>query len=347
LHLENFGAYRAEDGELLFDINDFDEALCAPCGYDLVRCTTSAVLAAESWRLSPIEATGIALEFLEQYRAAVITTVRTGRVGEVALKHGHEHGPIRDLLCATALGSQVELLGHQTEKTESGLRLIVRSEEKHPMVRPGRAQKVREAVEQHGKSTANPGAYRVLDVCGRIAGIGSLGLRRYLALVEGDGSPDANWLLDIKEERLSAASAWTGRPAPPRRVNFAKRVVVAQRILQARPIADLAVLRVGKGFYRMRRLIPDEHRSSLDRLQKDPAKLRAAVGVAGKLAAWSQVRGSRRTGGKRMQALFRWAEGPALDAVLASAVRYADRTHRDYQLFHEAYAASRFVAPAE
>ena len=37
LHLENFGAYRADDGDFLYDINDFDEALVAPCSLDLVR----------------------------------------------------------------------------------------------------------------------------------------------------------------------------------------------------------------------------------------------------------------------------------------------------------------------
>src|SRR4051812_36256578 len=31
LHLENFGAYRDEEGEFLYDINDFDESLIAPC----------------------------------------------------------------------------------------------------------------------------------------------------------------------------------------------------------------------------------------------------------------------------------------------------------------------------
>ena len=36
LHLENFGAYQTDDGEFRFDINDFDEALVAPCSLDLV-----------------------------------------------------------------------------------------------------------------------------------------------------------------------------------------------------------------------------------------------------------------------------------------------------------------------
>src|SRR5205823_455196 len=72
LHLENFGSYQTEDGEPVFDINDFDEALVGPCSLDLVRCATSILLAAEQWGLSPIQATGMVVAFLDQYRKAVL-----------------------------------------------------------------------------------------------------------------------------------------------------------------------------------------------------------------------------------------------------------------------------------
>ena len=38
----------------------------------------------------------------------------------------------------------------------------------------------------------------------RIAGTGSLGVGRFVVLVEGKGSPDGNYLLDIKEAKPSA-----------------------------------------------------------------------------------------------------------------------------------------------
>src|SRR5258708_6234981 len=92
LHLENFGAYQTEEGDFRFDINDFDEALVAPCSFDLARCTASILLAGEEWGLSPLQATGIALTFLDQYRAAVIESVATGRIGEIAPRSGE--GPV-------------------------------------------------------------------------------------------------------------------------------------------------------------------------------------------------------------------------------------------------------------
>src|SRR5258708_6483915 len=85
-------------------INAFDEALFAPCSFDLVRCTASVLLAGEVWGLSPLQATGIALVFLDQYRAAVVDSVKTGVVGEIAPRNGE--GPVWDLLNATASGTQ-------------------------------------------------------------------------------------------------------------------------------------------------------------------------------------------------------------------------------------------------
>jgi len=37
MHLENFGSYKADNGLVYFDNNDFDEACLAPNLYELVR----------------------------------------------------------------------------------------------------------------------------------------------------------------------------------------------------------------------------------------------------------------------------------------------------------------------
>jgi hypothetical protein len=48
IHLENFGAWRDEDGRLVWGVNDFDEAAEMPYPLDLVRLATSALLARPS-----------------------------------------------------------------------------------------------------------------------------------------------------------------------------------------------------------------------------------------------------------------------------------------------------------
>lgn len=63
----------------------------------------------------------------------------------------------------------------------------------------------------------DPGFYRPLDVARRIAGTGSLGVERYIAPVEGKGSADGNYLLDLKEALPSSLAPGVPRPSRPGR----------------------------------------------------------------------------------------------------------------------------------
>lgn len=63
-----------------------------------------------------------------------------------------------------------------------------------------------------GRLHGDPKFFRVRDVARRVAGTGSLGVERFVVLVEGRASPDDNYLLDLKEARSSAL-----RPAVPAR----------------------------------------------------------------------------------------------------------------------------------
>lgn len=342
LHLENFGAYAADDGEYFFDINDFDEALVAPCSLDLVRCTTSILLASDLWQLTPIQAAAIALVFLDHYRLAITKAIETRTIGEVS--SGSGAGPIWDLLGETALADQKKLLDRLTRVKKSGERQILRDPSKFPKAGKKKVEAIRKAVERYGRKKKAVKAYEVLDVTGRIAGTGSLGLRRYTVLIAGGGEPDTNRLIDIKEAAPSALLSCTDGRQPASGNSEAHRVVNAQRQLQARPTRGLDVLAVEKRWYRMREMVPDENRSRLDRLHHEPGKLREAVAVAGELTAWSQLRGCKVAGEDRTAELVRWTTGPALDGVLAAAVRCADRTIQDYQVFHRAYAEGRIEA---
>ncbi|MGE5194505.1 MAG: DUF2252 family protein [Deltaproteobacteria bacterium] len=332
LHAENFGAFQTEGGDFRFDINDFDEALVAPCSFDLVRCTASILLAAEEWWLSPLDATGIALAFLDHYRSAVVEAVKSGRLREISPRSGD--GPVWDLLNKTALAPRAKLLNFETKPGKCCMRRIIRSRRKHPPISDRVAEQVRRAVEAFGAGSKNPDAYQVLDVTGRIAGIGSLGLRRYTVLIEGGGSPDKNRMLDVKEARRSSVRPFVDCPQTEKFATEAHRIVAAQRRLQSKPMIGLAPLEIGRRAFRMRELVSDESRSSIDRLQKKPKKLRLAMEVVGQVTGWSQLRG---TGAEGREALARWVQGPAIDAVLAAAVRFADQTRRDYHDYHKAY----------
>lgn len=329
LHLENFGAYRADDGDYLFGINDFDEAIVAPCGYDLVRAAASLLIASEEWGLTPLTATGMVLAFLDHYRAAVIDPAAVAPNAERSPQT--LHGPIRALLGATALGSQAALLEAHTRLGRDGSRRIRHLKGKHPAIRPERADAVREAIETLGRSRGVGEADTVLDVTARVAGVGSLGVKRYTALIRGDGKPDGARLLDVKEARASTGDPHAEAPQPESWGNEAERVVLAQRRIQEKPAAGLDTVTISGRPFRVREMIPDENRSDLARLRRRPARLRSAIKVLGGLTARAQLRAARLPSEDRRPALVGWASGSTLDAVLASAVRSAARTRRQFR----------------
>ena len=67
IHVENYGTWRDADGRLVWGINDFDEATVMPYAFDLVRLTTSAILAPD-FELPVAKA---ASAVLEGYRAGL------------------------------------------------------------------------------------------------------------------------------------------------------------------------------------------------------------------------------------------------------------------------------------
>ncbi len=236
LHLENFGAYRTDDGDFLYDINDFDEALVGPCSLDLVRCVASVLLAAQLWEHTPAQAMRSLLTFLDRYRATVIRSARTWRIP--ALTAGTARGPVWGLLQRPVRATQVRFLDHFTEQQPDGTRRIKRRSERFLAVGRKERERIREAVERRG--------FKVLDVAFRVAGTGSLGLERYAVLVQGAEPSDGGRILDIKEEQGPALLACTDEGTRDGDVSDARRVVSAQRQLQAKPTACLDVLDVAR-----------------------------------------------------------------------------------------------------
>jgi uncharacterized protein (DUF2252 family) len=331
LHLENFGVYRAEDGEFGFDFNDFDEALVGPCSLDLVRCSTSILLAAQVWGLTPIRAIRTVLGYLDHYRGAILEKASVRDSTSVG------SGPIEELIGGCWMGTQVELLNKYTQVDKSGVRSIRRSEGKLPPLGKKKTAAVVEAIEQYGQKVEQADAYRVLDVAARIAGIGSLGVPRYVALVAGDGSLDGSRLLSLKASTPPSLLGCSTATQPASWTSQAERAIDAQRRLQAKPTAGLDVIAIEGEDFRLRELIPDENRATLSRFRRKPSKLSRAVEIVGRITAKSQLRGARPEDSvNRTKELTRWAASPALDAVLASAVRFAEKTREDFRAFKKA-----------
>jgi uncharacterized protein (DUF2252 family) len=328
LHLENFGAYITANGEVRYDINDFDEAIIAPCGFDVVRCATSVLLAAESWKLSPTHGTAMVLNYLDAYRQTMIEDFKNapGDDGQPDL------GPLAGMLHDVGRLTPRQTLEKAAKLGTDGNWQLRRAGPKFALVKPRRRETLAKAIADLGHG------WTLIDIVRRFAGIGSLGLRRYQLLVHGDNG--SMRLLSLKQAAPAAVQA-IAQGTMPSFAHEAERVVWAERQLRGAPIEPLLAMTCDGMSFRLRLVIPDENRADLNRLMYQPDRLRDATAVAGRLTARSQRRGCG-VAKTDTAALHHWAAHTTLDAVLAAAVRMADRVAREYQLYRTAYESGAF-----
>ncbi len=239
LHVENFGTWRDIEGRLILGINDFDEAYPLPYTHDLVRLAASANMAIDEnhLKLDPRQA---ADAILEGYTAML-------KLGGRAFVLAEQHLALH------------EMAVHRLKNPAIFWEKLAKLE---PMEK-GISGSARRAME----SLFPERAIRYI-VTHRIAGLGSLGRERYVAIGEWHGGNVA------REAKALAPSAcaWAGGRGSGR--------ILYQRILDtAVRCCDPFVML--KGRWIVRRLAPDCSRIEMPSLPecRDELKLLRAMGA--------------------------------------------------------------------
>lgn len=239
LHVENFGTWRDIEGRLVWGINDFDEACNLPYTIDLVRLAASA---------------------------------------HIAIREAHlEIGP-KDACDAILVGYKKGL--------ESGGGPIVLAEH-HPWLRAMVTSVLRDPVTYWAKFDALPdwkrripkSARKALErmlpepglkyrIAHRLAGLGSLGRERYVAIAQYRGARIS------REAKALAPSAcvWAKKEKTSARIQYQE--VLDHSVRAVDPFVRL------KGRWIVRRLAPDCSRVELSSMPKarDESKLLHAMG---------------------------------------------------------------------
>lgn len=158
LHVENFGTWRDVEGRLIWGVNDFDEAHPMAYTNDLVRLAVSAHLAADLGHV-PLKRKEVCDSILAGYRDGLRAEGQPFVLGE-------NHGWLRQI-------------------AESELRDPVRFWAKMDALAPVKGEVPLSAIEaiEHLMPAANL-AYRLAH---RVAGLGSLGHQRYVAVADWHG----------------------------------------------------------------------------------------------------------------------------------------------------------------
>jgi uncharacterized protein (DUF2252 family) len=335
LHLENFGSYKGDNRLVYFDINDFDEAALAPASCDLVRLLTSIRIAADTLRIGASDAQSLCDECLQAYSSALIE----GKAYWV--ERDTAKGLVRALLERVRDRQRAIFLDTRTVTSRGKRRL--RIDGKKALGTPDAERGVITAfMRDFAKGQERPAFYEVLDVARRIAGTGSLGLDRYVILVEGKGSPDGNYLLDLKRALPSTLVPYL-KLEQPTWPSEAHRVVSLQRRLQAVSIAFLHPVMLDDNPFVLRAMQPAEDRVALAGARHTAAELSLLVTALGRIAAWAHLRSSGRDGSAVADDLIEFARRRKWkDRLLDASIDCAASVTKDAVAFNAAWDDGQF-----
>ena len=336
LHMANFGSFKSDSGATAFDINDFDEALLAPCIWDALRVCASIALAASE--------AGSQTRLMRLFIATYADTLAAGRIG--AIEPDSATGIVGELMDQLKGQSRGDFLDKRTKK-KGDSRVIMIDSDHALQAPPAEKSRMARLIEQWGRvqpvsNQLAEGFFDVADVARRIAGLGSLGVERYVVLVKGKGGPDRMRLLDVKLARpsTSVAASRTPQPVWP---NEACRVTGVQTFMQARVPAWLGTLRDGERSYVVRELQPREDRLDLAQLGRQPAQLEVAIATFGRLLAYAQLRSAGRQHAANADSLMAYgAKIKWRDSLAQAAMLCAERSGADWSEFCASFDAGAF-----
>ncbi len=218
VHAENYGAYRAVTGDIVYDINDFDESTQGCYEWDVLRLTTSLVLASMGEQRF-----GDTLHAAEAaVRAWLEGLVNWRKFSRKQFESLPEAEEVRDLLKDSKEKSRTEFLkGLAKPGPEGGFHF--RDSEGYQRI-PEAIPAVRRALNGYlsgclAPKNAVPSRYILQDVAARAAGTGSMGRHRYALLfdkgVDEPADYDSLRLVEWKQAMDSALD--TARPHVSRR----------------------------------------------------------------------------------------------------------------------------------
>jgi uncharacterized protein (DUF2252 family) len=352
MHLANFGVFASAERNLVFGINDFDETLPGPWEWDLKRLVASIV---------------VALRFLggDQVvqEAAPRCAVRNYRerlrefagMGHLQLRYA----TIRDkdvLAClspetrkrAEALFAKSRKRGHLQvlEKMTSLVDEKQRIVEDAPLiVREKRTQQgtpiadaVERVLERYLASLALDRQvlvtkYRLVDVARKVVGVGSVGTRCWIILLQGASEADPLFL-QFKEAQPSVLAPFFEAKTFK---NEGQRVVEGQRLIQAAPDIFLGWGEIeGSDFY-IRQLRDMKGSVEFDAENWRPKGMVEYAGLCG----WALALAHAKSGDAAMIAGYVGKSTVLDDALTAFAFAYADQTARDFEALKKAAREKR------
>jgi len=357
-HIANFGLFASPERTVLFDLNDFDETHPGPFEWDVKRLATSAVLTARSngWR-TPVQR-ALATVCAQSYREAMreFSTMSTldvwysrldvSDIGRLAASLPPEVvlARVERSIAGARRRTNLQAMGKLTTVVD-GQRQFV--DDPPLLVRVGAEQAEllgTDAMQAYRATLVSDRAalldhFHVVDVARKVVGVGSVGTRCYVLLMQGVDGTDP-LVLQFKEATASVLEPHT---APSEYDNHGARVVAGQRLMQA--ASDIFI-----GWTAAK----DAHGVTHDTYVRQLRDMKfspdlSALGVEGvelllRAAGWTLARAHARSGDRLAIAAYLGRSARFDEAITTWSMSYADQTEADHSAMVHAIHMARLPA---
>ena len=332
-HVQNLGSFAAADGKLVFDFNDFDETIRGPFEWDLKRMATSIVLAGREAGHKGTACQTAAENFVARYCLFMMDFSRQP-ILQAARHQIHREQRVRPISAALRQSERAAPGDLLKKFTKSGPDKRSRFEDKRPLfwrLRRSEAGQVLESLTPY-RETLRPESrglfdqFEAIDVAFKVVGTGSVGMRDYVVLLEGNGPSDALFL-QVKQEMPSAYARYLPNVVYE---HEGRRAAEGQRAIQ--PLSDLLLgwTSLGGHQFLVRQL--NDHKGSIDLQGLRGGGLESLAEIAGELLA----RGHARSGDACTIHGYCGSGAKMPQSIRDFARAYADQTEADYRKFQAA-----------
>ncbi len=247
-HLNNFGFYGTAQRDLIFDLNDFDEATYGPWEWDLKRLAASVNVAARENGMDDTGRRASVMRCVDGYRT---NAKRLQAMPALDIWYLHAYldrtspllkiDPKSQAILAKAMAkarmqTNQALLQKIAERRSNGAWQFRTDPSILTPITPATRNKVIDGLNSYTSTLLRERKsllrkYHVVDVAHRVVGVGSVGTRAYLVLLMGRGDDDPLFL-QVKEATLPAHAPYLPK-LPEEFSHEGKRVVMFQRAMQA------------------------------------------------------------------------------------------------------------------
>jgi uncharacterized protein (DUF2252 family) len=358
-HLSNFGLFAGQDRTVVFDVNDFDETNPGPFEWDVMRLAASFMLAAQDNGFSAQEANDITRLAASSYRTAMAeyaamsdleiwydristTTLEQWAVqvgGEKATKQMNKViGKAQSRDGWSAISKLTEVIDGKRQFLDQPpvLVRITDGEDLHPWLDMLMA-KYRTDLQNDRRELIR--RYQVVDFGHKVVGVGSVGLRAFVLLLQGRDENDL-LVLQAKEAVQSVLEPYTHSCVYEHQ---GQRVVEGQRLMQAASDAFLGWVQApnGRQFY-IRQL--RDMKWSPDIAKLPAARLAGYAALCGRTLA----HGHARSGDPVAIAAYLGRSEKFEVAISAFARTYSAQVDTDFASYTAAITSGRVVSgPAD